>query len=270
MRKLMMMSAAAVSLAAATPVLLLSGHGAAAQTAPAAPAPATPAAPPAVAPAPAAAPATPAPDSTGYYVNIVNLSISPASMTKFGAALNDDVSGAMSEAGVDEINPAVGLKDANQVFIYEVYNDVAAWNSHQKTVAYIKFIGVTMIMIKAYSIDPYTSVVINKSTTAQPATGPLFIDVVGLDIVPAQFDSFMVAAKANAALSVQEPGVRESDIAVSQKDPNHVLVYSVYDNSAAHDAHVTTGRFKAYVAANKAMIGGRTTTAYTSVSMNSK
>ena len=53
------------------------------------------------------------------------------------------------------------------------------------------------------------------------------------DIAPGQIDNFLAALKENAAASVKEPGCREFNILVSQKDPNHVLIFEVYDDAAA-------------------------------------
>jgi (4S)-4-hydroxy-5-phosphonooxypentane-2,3-dione isomerase len=57
---------------------------------------------------------------------------------------------------------------------------------------------------------------------------------------------------------------------VSQKDPNHVFVFEVYDNAAALDAHRQTDHFKKYAAATKDMIAKRDARALSLVSMNMK
>ena len=92
-------------------------------------------------------------------------------MSKFMADLSDDVKGTLSEAGVHEIDSNVGQKDPNHVFIFEVYNNSAAWNAHQKSTTYGKFIGLTMMMIKNYNIRPFTSLVLNSSTAAAAGHG---------------------------------------------------------------------------------------------------
>jgi ABC-type sugar transport system substrate-binding protein len=57
-------------------------------------------------------------------------------------------------------------------------------------------------------------------------SGPFLINAVEYDVVPGQIDNFLAALKENAAASVKEPGCRELNIAVSQKDPNHVSLRS--------------------------------------------
>jgi (4S)-4-hydroxy-5-phosphonooxypentane-2,3-dione isomerase len=107
-----------------------------------------------------------------------------------------------------------------------------------------------------------------QQATAQ--SGPLFVNSVELDIVPAEFDKYIAAAKENGAAAVKEPGCREFNISVSQKDPHHVLLFEVYDNAAALDAHRTTDHFKKYQAATKDMVAKRNVQAYSSVAMNMK
>lgn len=55
-----------------------------------------------------------------------------------------------------------------------------------------------------------------------------YINAVDIDIVPGPIDNFLAALKENGAASVHEPGCRAFNIAVSQKDANHVFVFEVY------------------------------------------
>jgi quinol monooxygenase YgiN len=205
-----------------------------------------------------------------FYISAVDLQISPSSMTKFLAALQVDGAGTIKEAGVHEFEAAVAQKDKNHVFILEVYNNAAAWDAHQKTLTYNKFVMTTMLMLKSYNIRPFTSVAMNRAATVTPQTDPLFINLVELDIVPAQFDAFMDAAKTNASASMQDGGCREFDIAVSKTEPHHVMFFEVYDNEAALTAHQATDHFKTYDAATKAMVSKRVTTPLSSVVVQTK
>jgi (4S)-4-hydroxy-5-phosphonooxypentane-2,3-dione isomerase len=108
----------------------------------------------------------------------------------------------------------------------------------------------------------------NRLAVAQ--TGPLYINLVELDIVPAEFDKFLEAIKENGAASVKDPGCREFNIIVSEKDPHHVLLFEVYDNAAALEAHRATDHFKKYQAAVADMIAKREVRAFDSIAMNIK
>jgi len=108
------------------------------------------------------------------------------------------------------------------------------------------------------------------SHEAAAQSGPLLINAVEYDIVPGQVDNFLAALKENGAASVKEPGCREFDIAVSQKDPNHVLIVEVYNDAAAAQAHRETDHFKKYAATTKDMIAKREVRSFSSIAMNMK
>ena len=54
-------------------------------------------------------------------------------------------------------------------------------------------------------------------------SGPYLVNAVNLDIVPADRDKFIEAAKENGAASTKDPGCREFNITVAQNDPIHVF-----------------------------------------------
>ena len=101
-------------------------------------------------------------------------------------------------------------------------------------------------------------------------SGPFLINAVEYDVVPGQIDNFLAALKENAVASVKEPGCRELDIAVSQKDPNHVFIFEVYNDAAAAEAHTATDHFKKYAATTKDMVAKRDSHPLSLVSMNAK
>ena len=109
-----------------------------------------------------------------------------------------------------------------------------------------------------------------RSHEAAAQSGPLLINAVEYDIVPGQVDNFLAALKENGVASVKEPGCREFDIAVSQKDPNHVLIFEVYNDAAAAQAHRETDHFKKYAATTKDMIAKREVRSFSSIAMNMK
>jgi (4S)-4-hydroxy-5-phosphonooxypentane-2,3-dione isomerase len=108
----------------------------------------------------------------------------------------------------------------------------------------------------------------SRQAIAQSA--PLHIHAIDIDVVPGQIDNYLAALKENGAASVKEPGCREFDIAVLQKDPNHVFVLEVYEDAAAAQAHRETEHFKKYAAATKDMIAKREMRPLASVAMNIK
>jgi (4S)-4-hydroxy-5-phosphonooxypentane-2,3-dione isomerase len=92
-----------------------------------------------------------------------------------------------------------------------------------------------------------------------------------INAVPGQIENYLAALKENGAAAVQgEPGCREFNITVSQKDPNHVFIFEVYDSAAAFDAHRQTDHFKKYAASTKDLVAKREVHPLSSVAMNLK
>jgi quinol monooxygenase YgiN len=85
----------------------------------------------------------------------------------------------------------------------------------------------------------------------------MFVNAVDLDIVPAERENYLAAIKENGAAAAMEPGCRRFDILNLANDPNHFLLYEVYDNEAAFKAHRETEHFKKYAAATAKMVAKR-------------
>jgi quinol monooxygenase YgiN len=110
-----------------------------------------------------------------------------------------------------------------------------------------------------------------RTHEAVAQSGPLYINAVDIDVMPGQIDNYLAALKENGEAAVQEPGCREFNITVSQKDPNHVFIFEVYDNAAAAlDAHRQTDHFKKYAETTKDMVAKREVRPFSSVAMNMK
>src|SRR5271154_6252670 len=85
----------------------------------------------------------------------------------------------------------------------------------------------------------------------------MYVNSVDLNIVPAERDNFLAAIKENGAAAAAEPGCRRFDILNLASDPNHFLLYEVYENEAAFKAHRETEHFKKYAAGVAKMIAKR-------------
>jgi autoinducer 2-degrading protein len=109
-----------------------------------------------------------------------------------------------------------------------------------------------------------------RSEQATAQAGPYHILVVEYDIVPIEIDNYLAAIKELGVAMVKEPGCQQISIAFSQKDPNHVVLFEVWDNAAALNAFLATDRFKKYQAATGNMISKRDVRAFSSVAINMK
>lgn len=201
------------------------------------------------------------------YVNVVDLQIVPGQVDKFLAAVKENGVAAVKERGCNEFNIAVSPTDANHLALFEVWDDAAALNAHRATDHFKNFMATTKDMVAKRDLRAMSSIAMNGKS---PDQSGLLINAVDLDIVPAQFDAFLAAAKINGAATPHDPGAHEFNIVVSQKEPHHVLFFEVYDGAPALDAHRQTEHFKTYQEATKGMVANRKLNQFTSVAMNSK
>lgn len=105
---------------------------------------------------------------------------------------------------------------------------------------------------------------------AAAQSGPLYINAVDLDIVPAEVENFKKALMENGAASVKEPGCREFNIHILASNPNHIFIYEIYDNEAALQSHRQTDHFKKYSATTASMVAKREARPMTSIAVNYK
>ena len=85
----------------------------------------------------------------------------------------------------------------------------------------------------------------------------MFVLSVDLRIKPENIESFTAKAIENAADSRREPGCRQFDVLVDPKDRTKVLLYEVYADDKAFDAHQQTAHFKKYVAEAVPLLSSR-------------
>ena len=75
----------------------------------------------------------------------------------------------------------------------------------------------------------------------------MFVLSVDLRIKPENVESFISKAVENAAGSRKEPGCRQFDVLVDPEDPTKAMLYEVYLDEKAFDAHQQTAHFKKYL-----------------------
>jgi (4S)-4-hydroxy-5-phosphonooxypentane-2,3-dione isomerase len=84
-----------------------------------------------------------------------------------------------------------------------------------------------------------------------------FVLVVSIRIKPENVEKWIPLAVENARQSRREPGCRQFDVLVDPKDRTRVLLYEVYDDEKAFDAHQQTPHFKQYLADAVPMLAQR-------------
>ncbi len=93
--------------------------------------------------------------------------------------------------------------------------------------------------------------------SASTAREGQFVIVAEFEVKPEGLEHFLELAKADASQSVaKEPGCRQFDVTVD-RSANRVLLYEVYDDQAAFDAHLQTPHLEAFRAGIEPLVVGR-------------
>lgn len=76
---------------------------------------------------------------------------------------------------------------------------------------------------------------------------PLVLQV-KIRIKPENVDAFMPQVLENARAARSEPGCRQFEVLVDPQDRTNVMLFEVYDDQAAFEAHQAGAAFKKYLA----------------------
>ena len=80
---------------------------------------------------------------------------------------------------------------------------------------------------------------------------------VSIKIKPENVDGFMKKVIENGKAARSEPGCRQFDVLVDPDDKTSVMLYEVYDDQKAFDAHQAGAAFKKYVAEAVPLLASR-------------
>ena len=76
----------------------------------------------------------------------------------------------------------------------------------------------------------------------------MFVLTVQLRIKPENVEAFMSKLAENAKNARKEPGCKQFDVLVDPKDKTKAMLYEVYNDDKAFEAHQQTPHFKHYLA----------------------
>jgi (4S)-4-hydroxy-5-phosphonooxypentane-2,3-dione isomerase len=85
----------------------------------------------------------------------------------------------------------------------------------------------------------------------------MFVLVVNLRIKPDNVERFMKQALDNAREARKEPGCRQFEVLVDAQDKTKVMLYEIYDDEKAFEAHQQTPHFKKYLAEAVPLLASR-------------
>ena len=90
----------------------------------------------------------------------------------------------------------------------------------------------------------------------------MFVLQVNISIKPENVDAIMKKCVENGSAARKEPGCRQFDILVDPNDKTKVMLYEVYNDEKAFEAHQATPHFKKYVAEAVPLLASRARTVW--------
>jgi quinol monooxygenase YgiN len=85
----------------------------------------------------------------------------------------------------------------------------------------------------------------------------MFVLVVQIRVKPESLDAFMGKLAENARNARKEPGCKQFDVLVDPNDKTKVMLYEVYNDEKAFEAHQQTPHFKKYLAEAVPLLASR-------------
>lgn len=84
-----------------------------------------------------------------------------------------------------------------------------------------------------------------------------FVLTVQIRIKPENVDAFMKGVLENARNARKEPGCRQFEVLVDLQDRTKVMLFEVYDDDKAFEAHQQTPHFKKYMSEGVPLLASR-------------
>ena len=85
----------------------------------------------------------------------------------------------------------------------------------------------------------------------------MFVLSVKLVVKRENLEAFGKAVQDNARNARKEPGCRQFDVLADPQDPTRMMLYEVYDDERAFEAHQQTPHFKKYLAEAVPLLASR-------------
>ncbi len=92
------------------------------------------------------------------YINAVDLDIVPSEREKFLSALREDAAATVKEPGCLQFDVLMLANDPDHLFLYEVYENEAAFRAHRETDYYKRYEATTANMVAKRVTRPMTAI----------------------------------------------------------------------------------------------------------------
>ena len=94
-----------------------------------------------------------------------------------------------------------------------------------------------------------------------------FVLLVNIRVKPENVAAFMQKLGDNARAARKEPGCRQFDVLVDPTDKAKVVLFEVYDDEKAFEAHQATPHFKKYIAEAVPLLASRERQVFTKAAL---
>jgi quinol monooxygenase YgiN len=105
---------------------------------------------------------TSAAQSAAPYINAVDLDIDPAQFEQYKIAVMANAAASMSEPGCRQFDVLFLHSDPHHVFLYEVYDDEAAFKAHRASAHFTKCMAITAKMVLKRETRPMAPIAFNS------------------------------------------------------------------------------------------------------------
>jgi (4S)-4-hydroxy-5-phosphonooxypentane-2,3-dione isomerase len=100
------------------------------------------------------------------------------------------------------------------------------------------------------------------ASTVTGAAMPSFVLIVDFQLKPGARRDFRILVDANARESSREPGCQRFDVLEPEGEDDRILLYEIYDDRAAFDAHVRSDHYAIFAEASSPLVAGKSAMTY--------
>jgi autoinducer 2-degrading protein len=100
--------------------------------------------------------------TSGAYVNVVELDLVPEQRDAFLTAAKENAAASLKEPGCQQYNIIAAANNPNHVVLVEIYDNEAAIQSHRTTDHFKKYQATTGSMVAKREVRPMTSIVLQS------------------------------------------------------------------------------------------------------------
>lgn len=190
------------------------------------------------------------------FVRLADIRIDPAQLEAFKVATIRHAEATLrNESGVLALHAIAEKGSPENIRVFEMYVDAAAYEAHLRTPHFQEFRASTEAITKSRTLFDTVPVLLGAKPSLP--SNPV-VRTADLEIDPARLDDYKAAVSEEIEASIRvEPGVG-AIYAVALKDaPHRIRFIEIYADENAYLLHRETPHFKKYLKVTQPMITGR-------------